>query len=122
MGIAARARLRSALAVFFFIAAGAGCGDRPGPPATDETARPLQAPVIPGLGPHRHAVTTSDAQAQRFFNQGLVLAWAFDYPESVRAFREAARLDPRCAMCEWGIAYALGPNINDPFASRGAAA
>ena len=115
-------RALPACALLLVIATGAGCGKPSEPPPLTDSAERLQAPVIPGLGPHRHTITTSSAPAQRFFNQGLVLAWAFDYRESARAFREAARLDPRCAMCEWGIAYALGPNINDPFASRAEAA
>lgn len=50
--------------------------------------------------------------AQRYFDQGLVLAWAFNHAEAVRSFREAARRDPDCAMCYWGEALVLGPNIN----------
>lgn len=71
-----------------------------------------QAPLLDGLGSHTHPVTTSVPLAQRYFDQGLLLYWGFDYAEARRSFREAARLDPQCAMCEWGIALALGPNIN----------
>ncbi|MGH7358925.1 MAG: hypothetical protein ACREJR_08935 [Candidatus Rokuibacteriota bacterium] len=69
-------------------------------------------PLLSGLGDHHLAISTSDTLAQRYFDQGLRLAYAFNHPEALRAFREAARLDPRCAMCEWGVAYVLGPNIN----------
>lgn len=62
---------------------------------------------------HR-AVTTHSEEAQRFFDQGLVLAWAFNHDEAIRAFGEAARIDPACAMAWWGIALANGPHINNP--------
>jgi tetratricopeptide (TPR) repeat protein len=70
------------------------------------------ATLLPGLGDHRQAITTRNALAQRFFDQGLSLAYAFNHAEAARSFREAARLDPRCAMCYWGVAFVLGPNIN----------
>jgi tetratricopeptide (TPR) repeat protein len=71
-------------------------------------------PLYSGLGTLRHAVTTRSPSAQRYFDQGLKLCYAFNHDEAIRAFREAARLDPACAMAHWGIAYALGPNINLP--------
>ena len=76
--------------------------------------------LLGGLGSHHHQITTKSAQAQRFFDQGLSLAYAFNHPEAKRSFEEAARLDVSCAMCHWGIAYVLGPNINasmDPAAN-----
>ena len=60
-------------------------------------------------------VTTSVPQAQRFFDQGLRLLYAFNHAEAIRAFREAARLDPGLAMAHWGQALALGPNLNAPM-------
>jgi tetratricopeptide (TPR) repeat protein len=81
--------------------------------------------LLPGLGTWRHPVATRVPRAQRFFDQGLRLAYAFNHDEAARAFAEAARLDPACAMCRWGVAYALGPNINVPVtpeAERRAAA
>ena len=54
-------------------------------------------------------------QAQRFFDQGLRLLYAFNHAEAIRAFREAARLDPGLAMAHWGQAIALGPNLNAPM-------
>ncbi len=69
------------------------------------------------LGSHHHAVTTAVPRAQQFFDQGLRLLYAFNHAESVRSFREAERLDPSCAMCAWGQALALGPNINAPMDS-----
>lgn len=73
------------------------------------------SPRLLKLGTHGYKVTTSSADAQRYFNQGLVLAYGFNHAEAVRSFREAARLDPQCAMAYWGEAYALGPNINAPM-------
>src|SRR5512137_3054878 len=74
-----------------------------------------QAPRIERVGEAHLAITTREPLAQQFFDQGLRLAYAFDHAEALRAFNEAARLDPDCAMCEWGIAYAVGPNINNPL-------
>src|SRR2546430_10766402 len=68
--------------------------------------------LLPGLGTHHHAVATKNPAAQRFFDQGLTLVYAFNHEEAVRSFRRAAELDPQLAMAYWGIAYALGPNIN----------
>ena len=69
----------------------------------------------PDLAPLHLAVTTPVPRAQRFFDQGLRLLYAFNHPESLRAFREAARLDPGLAMAYWGQAMALGPNLNQPM-------
>jgi tetratricopeptide (TPR) repeat protein len=71
-------------------------------------------PLYTGLGAAHHAVTTKSPLAQKYFDQGLRLCYAFNHDEAIRAFREAARLDPSCAMAHWGIAYALGPNVNLP--------
>jgi tetratricopeptide (TPR) repeat protein len=72
------------------------------------------APVFTGLGAHRMAVTATP-EAQKFFDQGVNLMFAFNHAEAIRSFREAARLDPDCAMCWWGVSFALGPNINLPM-------
>ncbi|HEY0323926.1 MAG TPA: hypothetical protein VGC66_23465 [Pyrinomonadaceae bacterium] len=79
--------------------------------------------LLAGLGNHHHAVKTSSPQAQRFFDQGLRLVYAFNHEEAVRSFKRAAELDPQMAMAYWGVAYALGPNINldvDPERERAA--
>jgi len=65
-----------------------------------------------GLGRHHHRITTRDTLAQRYFDQGLRLIYAFDHPDAIRSFRKAQQLDSTCAMCFWGEALALGPNIN----------
>jgi tetratricopeptide (TPR) repeat protein len=73
------------------------------------------APLFNDLGDHHMAVTTRSPTAQRYFDQGLILTYGFNHAEAVRSFREAQRIDPHCAMCFWGEAYALGPNINKPM-------
>ncbi len=87
--------------------------DMPGMSATPGAAGP--PPLMGGLGGVHHAVTIGSVEAQRFFDQGLALCYAFNHDEAVRAFRRAAELDPGLAMAHWGVAYALGPNINLPM-------
>lgn len=83
-----------------------------------------QARLFEGMGAHRRPVTTDSPEAQRWFDQGLNWIYAFNHDEAVRSFTEAAELDPGCAMAWWGVAYAQGPNYNDPGMSpdRSAAA
>jgi tetratricopeptide (TPR) repeat protein len=77
------------------------------------TAVPGQtAPRLQNLGDHKFPVTTNSARAQLFINQGMMLVYGFNHAEATRSFREAARLDPNCAMAYWGMALVLGPNIN----------
>ncbi|BBD66072.1 TPR repeat-containing protein [Nostoc commune NIES-4072] len=68
--------------------------------------------LISGVGTIHHPVSTSNPQAQEFFDQGLNLIYAFNHDEAVRSFQYAAKLDPHLAIAYWGIALALGPNIN----------
>ncbi len=70
------------------------------------------APLFEGMGDYNRTITTSSEGAQRYFNQGMVLAFGFNHAESIRSFRAAQKLDPTCAMCFWGEALATGPNIN----------
>lgn len=72
----------------------------------------FQAPVLTGLGEHDMEISTESVYAQKFFNQGLILAYGFNHAEAIRSFKEAIRQDGECAMCYWGLAYALGPNYN----------
>jgi len=72
------------------------------------------AALIPGLGDVHHPVSTGNAEAQRLFDQGLALVYGFNHEEAVRSFNRAAELDPQLAMAHWGVALALGPNINQP--------
>jgi tetratricopeptide (TPR) repeat protein len=73
------------------------------------------APMFKGLGDHHHPISTGNPQAQAYFDQGIELLFGFNHAEAIRSFREAALLDPDCAMCWWGVAFALGPNINLPM-------
>jgi len=73
------------------------------------------APVFHGLGDHHHPISTGNRRTQMLFDQGVKLLFGFNHAEAIRSFREAARLDPDCAMCWWGVAFALGPNINLPM-------
>jgi tetratricopeptide (TPR) repeat protein len=77
-----------------------------------ESSAPAQ--LLPGMGSTHHTIATNNAEAQRFFDQGLTLMYAFNHDEAIRSFRRAAELDPQAAMPWWGIANALGPNYNDP--------
>ncbi|HEX9180021.1 MAG TPA: hypothetical protein VF859_06485 [Burkholderiales bacterium] len=86
-----------------------------GPGAAGRVGRPI---LLDGIGAYHHPVSTRSPLAQRYFDQGLVLAWGFNMGEAERSFREAARLDSQCAMCYWGIAYALGPTINSDMDAR----
>ncbi len=85
-----------------------------GVPVHAEEAAPAQKPaqLLPGLGHHHHAIKTRNAEAQQFFDQGLTLVYGFNHDEAIRSFRRAAELDPDAVMPLWGIAFALGPNIN----------
>src|SRR5262245_20486484 len=91
------------------------------PPTEMQAATPApdfasnEPPLWDGLGPIAYKISTSSAEAQAYFNQGLRLAYAFNHDEAQRAFRKAQKLDPDCAMCFWGEAFVLGPNINLPM-------
>jgi tetratricopeptide (TPR) repeat protein len=86
--------------------AGAGHGTQPLAVADQK------APRLQNLGSYAFPVTTASPDAQRFINQGLILAYGFNHAEAARSFGEAARLDPGCAMAYWGMALVGGPNIN----------
>jgi len=73
------------------------------------------AALLAGMGNGHHPIATANPEAQKFFDQGLMLAYGFNHDEAVRSFRRAAELDPRAAMPQWGIALALGPNYNMPL-------
>ena len=74
------------------------------------------SPLKGNLGDHHHPITTSVPLAQRYFDEGLILTYGFNHAAAIRSFTDATQLDPSCAMCYWGIALALGPNINAPMA------
>lgn len=73
-----------------------------------------KAPLLDGFGRSEWAATTRSEQARRHFNDGVLQAYAFNEHEAVRQFKAALALDPRCAICAWGVAWQLGPNINAP--------
>ncbi len=70
--------------------------------------------LVEGIGDAHHPVSTHNAQAQEFFDQGLRFIYAFNHDEAARSFQQAAELDPKLAMAYWGVAEAIGPNYNDP--------
>ena len=80
--------------------------------AATPAAAPAAPPLVPGFGSHHHPIATSSPDAQRYFDQGIVLVFGFNHEEAVRSFTHAAELDPKAAMPHWGIAWALGPNYN----------
>jgi tetratricopeptide (TPR) repeat protein len=90
--------------------------------ATDDLAQgqPSEGrPVLyDSLGTYSYRITTAAPDAQRWFDQGLRLVYGFNHHEAQRAFREAARLDPTCAMCFWGIAITEGSNYNAPTSAE----
>jgi tetratricopeptide (TPR) repeat protein len=69
-------------------------------------------PLYTNLGTHHKAVGTRVPEAQKYFDQGLRLVYGFNHAEAIRSFTRATELDPKCAMCYWGIAYAYGPHVN----------
>jgi len=71
-------------------------------------------PLWKNLGAYSHPITTISPRSQAYFDQGLRLTYGFNHAEAQRSFREAARVDPSCAMCQWGIAITYGSNYNDP--------
>lgn len=90
---------------------------RPFKPSQQRPAKPgdEMPPLYDNLGDLQMPVSTKVRKAQAYFDQGLRLTFAFNHAEAARAFRAAQRLDPNCAMCYWGEALVLGPNINAPM-------
>jgi len=69
-------------------------------------------PLYEGLGSYSRKITTDSPEAQRYFDQGLAFLHGFNHRAAIRAFQQAAEIDPRCAMAHWGLALACGPHIN----------
>jgi len=84
--------------------------------AQDHSAQQQAKPatLMSGYGDLHHPVSTSDPQAQQFFDQGLRQIYAFNHDEAARSFQRATELDPKLAIAYWGVAEAVGPNYNDP--------
>jgi tetratricopeptide (TPR) repeat protein len=74
-----------------------------------------RTPLYDNLGTYHMPVTTRSPVAQQYFDQGLRLTYGFNHDEAIKSYREGIREDSTCAMCWWGVAYALGPNINVPM-------
>ena len=94
-------------------------------PASGPASEAAAVPLFDTFGDLHRDVGTSVPDAQRYFDQGLRMAYGFNHEAAGRSFAEAARLDPQCAMCVWGQALVLGPNINlpmDPEAAKDATA
>src|SRR5687768_18499497 len=75
---------------------------------------PAPVALATGLGNIDHPVSTKNAEAQKFFNQGLAYLYAFNHAEGIASFKHAAELDPNLAMAYWGMSLGLGANYNDP--------
>src|SRR5204862_2034376 len=93
-------------AVLLALSLGVVWADHP----SDKESRP--AVLMDGLGDIHHPVSTKNAEAQKFFDQGLRLIYAFNHDEARLSFQRAAELDPKLAMAHWGMALAVGPNYN----------
>ncbi len=87
-----------------------GCAEQQSKPKNQASSN-----ILAGLGDNHFKITTTSDRAQTFFDRGLILAYAFNHQESAAAFQSAIDSDPHCAMCYWGLAYVLGPNINAPM-------
>jgi tetratricopeptide (TPR) repeat protein len=80
-----------------------------------DSTKAAVAPLFENIGKHHHPISTRSAEAQRYFDQGMMLVFNFNHKEAIRSFRAAAKLDPNCAMAHWGEAFAYGPHINGPM-------
>ncbi len=112
-------RTKTAVAAFFpscfFLLLALGGQGRAREAGPEKGDGPRAAPALfSDLGHHHRAISTRSVAAQRYFDQGLRLVYGFNHDEAQRDFEEAARLDPDCAICWWGAALTLGPNINLP--------
>ena len=76
------------------------------------------APLFEGMGEYEMPITTEEPNAQRYFNQGMVLAFAFNHAESIRSFRAAQTLDPTCAMCFGAKPWRQGQILMSPVRVR----
>ena len=81
----------------------------------DRTGVSQPAPALKRVGTISHPVATHNPKAQQYFNQGIAMLYAFNHLESERSFAYAAQLDPKLPIAYWGVALAVGSNINDPI-------
>ncbi len=78
------------------------CSDNQSQINVDEIVKKANAPLLKGLGNHSFKISSDIEGVQEYFDQGLIMAFAFNHAESVRSFKAAQRLDPNCAICFWG--------------------
>ncbi|HEX4824545.1 MAG TPA: tetratricopeptide repeat protein [Candidatus Polarisedimenticolaceae bacterium] len=105
--------IATALALFVLAADAPPAADHAMPAPAADATKPV--PLFTDLGTFHRPISSKNAAAQKYFDQGMRLLYGFNHDEAERAFREAARLDPSCAICWWGVAIVLGPNINLPI-------
>ena len=105
-------RVRTLLAVAVACTWLAACERKQEAPATEASSTAPKQQLFDGLGGVHLDITTSSPDAQKYFDQGLALAFAFNHAAADLAFTEAQTIDPACAMCYWGSALVLGPNVN----------
>jgi tetratricopeptide (TPR) repeat protein len=102
--------------IFLALIAGAFVGTQGSRVRAAAPSAPVEAPIgaalLPGLGTYEFKITTSKPEAQRWFNQALMLTFGFNHDAAERSYLKAAQLDPDCAMCWWGAALVLGPHVN----------
>src|SRR4051812_45856697 len=89
-----------------------GCGSQDHSVAASSDKDGAAPKLVTGLGAVHLPVSTANADAQKYFDQGLAYVYAFNHAEAVKSFEQAAKLDPKLAMAHWGKGLALGPNIN----------
>ena len=104
-------RLRIAVSMLFLSAGTLSAQHQHGAPAEPASKPPA---LFAELGSHRHPIATASPEAQKFFDQGVVLLFGFNHEEAIRMFERAGELDPKAAMPHWGMALAHGSNYNDP--------
>ena len=94
-----------------------GIAETPASPALPQTIADWArgARLCDGRGSFHRPIATASPEAQRYFDQGMRLIWAFNHDEAARSFARASELDPNCALCFWGLGLALGPNYNMPM-------
>jgi tetratricopeptide (TPR) repeat protein len=92
----------------------AAASPAPAQHAAEPSAAPKPPALLAGLGSHRHPIATTSPEAQKFFDQGMVMLFGFNHDEAFRSFERASQLDPNAAMPHWGMALAIGSNYNDP--------
>src|SRR4051812_38874483 len=102
------------LALFLLLAASSAFAQHQHAAAAATKSAPAAAALLPGMGNAHHSVSTANPMAQKYFDEGLSLIYAFNHVEAEKAFERAAQLDPNLAMAHWGIAVAVGPNYNLP--------